>query len=224
MISPLSKTWLLRLAATFPLLFLASSLHAAEEVDPSVQLREQLRSVLLQLRTAQTDTANAKVAQTAAELKITAAEEEIKKLQAINGQLIKQANDDKAVAEETASNFNTRLEDREKRLVIYQEALEKWKAGYEKAAAVARSKEEERAALADQAIIDKRDIADLRRKNIALFNCSNEILDRYEGYSLGKALSAREPFIGTTRVKLENLVQGYKGKILDNRIAAPAKP
>ncbi len=46
--------------------------------------------------------------------------------------------------------------------------------------------------------------------------------DRYEGYSLGKALAAREPFIGTTRVKVENLVQGYKDKILDNRIAAPA--
>jgi hypothetical protein len=31
---------------------------------------------------------------------------------------------------------------------------------------------------------------------------------------------AREPFIGTTRVKIENLVQGYKDKILDNRISA----
>ncbi|MEY3896640.1 MAG: hypothetical protein RLZZ214_2160, partial [Verrucomicrobiota bacterium] len=52
------------------------------------------------------------------------------------------------------------------------------------------------------------------------FNTSNEILVRYENYALGKALGAREPFIGTTRVKIENLVQGYKDRILDNRISA----
>ena len=39
---------------------------------------------------------------------------------------------------------------------------------------------------------------------------------------VGKALAAREPFVSTTRVKVENQVQGYKDKILDNRISAPA--
>jgi hypothetical protein len=29
-----------------------------------------------------------------------------------------------------------------------------------------------------------------------------------------------EPFISTTRVKVENLVQGYKDRIVENRIAA----
>ena len=58
---------------------------------------------------------------------------------------------------------------------------------------------------------------------MALFNTAIEILDRFQNYALGKALQAREPFIGTTRVKVENLVQGYKDRILDNRIAAPAK-
>ena len=58
------------------------------------------------------------------------------------------------------------------------------------------------------------------RKNIALFNTANEILDRFEKYALGKALSAREPFISTTRVKVENLVQGYQDKVVANRISA----
>ena len=66
-------------------------------------------------------------------------------------------------------------------------------------------------------------VADRETKNIALFNTSTEILDRFESYALGKAISAREPFIGTTRVKVENLVQGYKDRILDNRIEAAAK-
>jgi hypothetical protein len=42
---------------------------------------------------------------------------------------------------------------------------------------------------------------------------SNEILTRYEKFSLGEALAAREPFIGLTRVKLENLTQDYSDKI-----------
>ena len=65
--------------------------------------------------------------------------------------------------------------------------------------------------------------ADRERKNISLFNTAIEILNRYEGYALGKALAAREPFIGTTRVKVENLVQGYKDKILDNRLSVASK-
>ena len=102
----------------------------------------------------------------------------------------------------------------------YNEALEKWKVGYQKAAEVARTKEEERSKLAAEIIVHQRTIADRERKNIALFATASEILDRYESYSLGKALGAREPFIGTTRVKVENLVQGYKDRILDNRISA----
>ena len=102
----------------------------------------------------------------------------------------------------------------------YAEALEKWKAGYQKSVEVARAKEGERATLAAEIIVNNRIISDREAKNIALFNTSIEILDRYENYALGKALGAREPFVGTTRVKVENLVQGYKDKILDNRISA----
>jgi hypothetical protein len=85
---------------------------------------------------------------------------------------------------------------------------------------VARTKEEERAQLASEAIVLKRTVADRETKNIALFNTSTEILERFENYALGKAIGAREPFISTTRVKVENLVQGYKDRIVENRIAA----
>jgi chromosome segregation ATPase len=214
------QTWLRRLAAT---LLLALPLHAADEApDPTAKLRDQLRAVMLQLRTSQTESANAQAEKIAAEQKFAALEQETKALKARNAALDKQAAQDKATAEKTTADLEGKLADSKKQVILYQEALEKWKTGYQKAAEIARTKEEERAKLADQTIIDRRDIADLQRKNIALFNTANEILDRYESYSLGKALSAREPFIGTTRVKVENLVQGYKDKILDNRIAAPA--
>jgi chromosome segregation ATPase len=232
MIAKFSSTWPRGLAAgrsrCVPLLVFLSifhPLHAAEEADPSVKLREQLRSVLLQLRSAQTESANAQATAAAAEVKNQELTGQIANLEKRIETLGKQINDDKVSAEESIATLNNKLLASEKRIVEFTEALAKWKEGYQKAAAVARTKEEERAALAAEVIVHQRTIADRERKNIALFNTSNEVLDRFESYALGKALSAREPFIGTTRVKVENLVQGYQDKILDNRISAPvAKP
>ena len=193
---------------------------AAEAPDPSQKLREQLRSVMLQLRSAQTESANAQAAQAAVEQKSTELAGKITELEKRNAELIKQAGIDKAAADKAFATVTTKLAGREKQMLQTNEALEKWKAGYQLAADLARSKEDERAKLAAEAVLLKRTIADRETKNIALFNVSNEILTRFENYALGKALTAREPFIGTSRVKVENLVQGYRDKILDNRIGA----
>jgi chromosome segregation ATPase len=204
-----------------PLLFI-SQLHAAEPADPTIKLREQLRAITLQLRTAQTEAANAQAAQAATQnandtlaAKITTLE---KRVETLN----KETATTKLANEQTLATLQAKLADRDKRLALLNEALDKWKDGYQKAAAVARTKEDERAQLAAEIITLKHTIADRETKNIALFNTANEILDRYQNYSLGKALAAREPFVSTTRVKVENQVQGYKDKILDNRIEAKA--
>jgi hypothetical protein len=205
------------------LLFLfALPLQAAEEVDPTVKLREQLRGVMLQLRTAQTEAANAQAAQSIAEQKSKDLAEKITALEKQNAAHEKQKAADKTASEETIAKLNNRLAERENRLTEITANREEWKAGYQKAAAVANTKEAERAKLASEVLVNKRTIADLQAKNISLFNTANEILDRYESYALGKALGAREPFIGTSRVKIENQVQGYKDRILDQRIQAPA--
>ena len=34
----------------------------------------------------------------------------------------------------------------------------------------------------------------------------------------GEALTAREPFVGVTRVKFENLIQDYQDKLADQKI------
>ena len=63
----------------------------------------------------------------------------------------------------------------------------------------------------------ERRISNLEAKNITLIELSDEILTRYKEFSLGEALKAKEPFVGTTRVKLENFAQDYKYKIRDQR-------
>lgn len=228
---PIIPKWLGRPATgrvrSVPLLLLflfTLPLQAADEEDPTVKLREQLRSVMLQLRTAQTDAANAQAEKAIADQKATEQAEKITELDKRFATLVKQNASDKAASDETIAKLNNKLAERDKRIADITANRDEWKAGYQKAAAVARTKEDERATLASEVIVNKRTIADLQTKNVSLFNTANEILDRYEGYALGKAISAREPFIGTTRVKIENQVQGYKDKILDNRITAPAKP
>jgi DNA repair exonuclease SbcCD ATPase subunit len=175
---------------------------------------------MLQLRKAQTDTANAQALQTVAENRSKELDAKVASLEKRIEALAKQANSDKTAAEENIAALNNKLAERESRIAQYSEALEKWKQGYEKAAAVAREKEDERAKLASEIIVLKRIVADREAKNIALFNTANDILDRFENYSLGKALGAKEPFIGKSRVTVENLVQGYKDRIIDNRISA----
>lgn len=206
---------------------LTSMASAAEAPDPSEKLHAQLRAVMLQLRSAQTESANAQAAQAASEQKNTELAAKVTDLEKRNATLLQQATSDKTAADKAATALTTKLADRDKRIAEYTAALEKWKAGYEQAAGIARAKEDERAKLAAEALEMRRTITDREGKNIALFNTAIEVLDRFEKYALGKALAAREPFIGSTRVKVENLVQGYKDKILDNRISAkklPAKP
>ena len=207
----------------FSLFYLPSPLRAAEAADPTQKLQSQLRAALLQVRASQIETANAQAEKAAAEKKNADLAAKTAELEKNFAALTKRSNADKAAADETIAKLNTKLAAKEKLIAEYAAALDKWKTGYQKAAEVARTKEDERAKLAAEAIVHQRTIADRERKNIALFNTAIEILDRFQNYALGKALAAREPFIGTTRVKVENLVQGYKDKIIDNRIAAPAK-
>lgn len=218
-----SPSWLGHPVPTLLFLFLfTGSLQAQDPADPTLKLRAQLREVTLQVRAAQTATANAQAEKLAADQKNTELEEKNKSLETRIAALIKQAATDKTASDKSIEALQAKLAGSEKRLNETAANRDEWKAGYQKAAGVARTKEDERAKLASELTSTRLTLADRERKNIALFNTANEILDRYQNYALGKALSAREPFIGTTRVKVETLVQGYQDKILDNRIEAKA--
>jgi hypothetical protein len=51
-----------------------------------------------------------------------------------------------------------------------------------------------------------------------MYRLANEVLDRYAQFGLGTAISAREPFVGVTKVKFQNLVQDYQNKLSDQSI------
>ncbi len=190
---------------------LAGALTAAEPANESAALRTALRDTMLQLRTAQSDLAALQAAQ-------PALVEEKKALSDKYDALKKQIAADRAAADKTLAGLSAQNAGQETTIARLTGELEKARAEGRKAAQAARAAEEQGAALAQEKIVLERQLADREGKNLALFVLGNEILTRYEEYSLGKVMLAKEPFVGLTRTKLENLVQDYQDKLLDQRI------
>lgn len=198
-----------------------ASARAADQPDAAaLKLREQLRNTMLQLRTVQgeRDTLQAEKTQLEADKK------------ALTGKvdaLTKQSAADKDASDKEIAKLKEKTAAQETEITQLKESLEKWKASHEQAVALAKSKEEARAAAAGEVIVLKRKVADQQTRNLAMYKVGKEILARYEGFGLGTAVAAREPFTGTMRVKLENLVQDYSDKLDAERLKpdpAPVQP
>lgn len=200
----------------------ATTTHAAEEADPAMavlkRMREQLRTVMIQQQKTEADRAALQAEKTTLEEKNA---ELTKKLEA----LTKLNATERTTAEKTITDLKEKNEEQSAEMLRLNESLSKWKAGYQKMEDTARAKESERARLADKLVLQDRRVADYRRKNEELYKAGTEVLTRYESFSLGDALTAREPFTRLTRVKMENLVQEYQDKLTDNKIKPEdAKP
>ena len=188
------------------------TLRAADQANsPEERLRGLLRSTMLQLRDAQNQVATLQTAQ-------TESEKEKKALSDRVDELTKQAAADKDSSTKTIADLNTKGADQNTFISQLKDALEKWKATYNQAVTVANTKEAQRARLESQVIVLQRRIDDAETKNLALYKIGKEVLGRYQKFGLGTAITAREPFVGITRVKLENLVQDYSDKLNDQTI------
>ena len=189
-----------------------ATLRAADQANsPEERLRGLLRSTMLQLRDAQNQVATLQTAQ-------TESEKEKKALSDRVDELTKQAAADKDSSTKTIADLNTKVADQNTFISQLKDALEKWKATYNQAVTVANTKEAQRARLESQVIVLQRRIDDAETKNLALYKIGKEVLGRYQKFGLGTAITAREPFVGITRVKLENLVQDYSDKLNDQTI------
>jgi hypothetical protein len=206
--------------------------HAAES-DTETRLREALRASITQVRSLEDERAALLARQAEADKRLDALRQEV---EALNRQLAERpqgartperpARDDRIVAlnaqyEQAVAEFNRRLVAQNDAIAKQGETLEKWKAAYNEAAGLARSREAERAKLAEQVTgLDQRAGACVA-KNLELFNVASDILGRYAAMDLGDVLAAREPFIGLKRVELQNLVQDYQDKLLDQKVSTP---
>jgi hypothetical protein len=170
------------------------------------KLRESLRATTLQLRTAETERAALQAEKVEFEEKIKTLTEKIE-TEVKNGEAQKKASED------AITTLHQRLDNQSGEIKRLQESLEKWKTSQKQAATLAEATEAKRARSAAEVVVLNRKVADQRTKNIAMYQLGLEILERYKKFGLGAALTAREPFVGLTRVKFENLIQDYGEKL-----------
>lgn len=184
----------------------------AETVSPAeAKLRDALRNTSIQLRTLQAERDTLQAAKDDAEAQKKVVDDKL-------AALTKQKADDDLAHEKALAAAREALTMRDAQVAQLQTANAKWEVSYKAAVALSEKREAARAKLNSEKIELQRKAADQQRKNQEMYKVGNEILKRYEGFGLGTGVIAREPFVGITRVKLENLVQDYGDKLSDQRI------
>ena len=193
---------------------------ADDQQTPSTEtrLRQALRDTMLQLRDAQNQGVTLQATQAQSEKDKADLQAKVDALMAQVKSVTDEAATDKAAADAAITDLKSQVTDQTGQIARLNEGLKKWKTAFDETAQIAIAKEAARAQLELQVALLQRTVDDRETKNLALFKLGNDILTRYEKFSLGDALFAKEPFIGVSRVKLETLVQDYRNKLLDQAI------
>jgi len=211
----------------FLLLFLALlsplSLQAQNASPQDAELtamRQKLRDLAGQLQDAQNQTVTLQAQYNQDEADKQALQAKVDALSAQLKTTSDQATADKATLARQITDLTTQTTDQKGQLDRLNAALKQWKDAYNQAIQLAALNEAARKQYALQTALLQRTVDDREAKNLALYKLANEILTRYQQFGLGEALEAKEPFVGVSRVKLQNLVQDYKDKILDQAITS----
>jgi chromosome segregation ATPase len=211
-------------------LWLATAARGEEsEAD---KLREQLRATVLQLRELQDQQAAAKANETAPAAPASADAAALKaKLAAAQARLRAAQRDaaDAAAARADADKAKADLAALQASTASTQAELDKFKAAFSEAADQGRAVSAERDQLKLQLATETTIAQACQAKNERLTTFAEGLLDRYDHITLGEKLMAREPAIGFTRVRLENIAQEREDTIraarCDPRVdALPPKP
>lgn len=205
------------------LLFILTALpaFAAEEADPAMaalkRMRDQLRTIMLQQQKTEAERAALAAEKVTLEEKVATLDASLKKLG-------KESNAQKETDSKTIADLQDKAAKQAAEIVRLQESLAAWKKGHAEVVDAAKKIEAQRAEHAARAILAERKLADASRKNLDLYNLGLEILSKYEGFGLGTAITAREPFTKNMRVKLENYVQDFGDKLMDGKIQPADAP
>jgi chromosome segregation ATPase len=194
----------MRIRFSLVLMVIATLVSSGALADTETdRLREALRSATMQTRALedqrtalQAKLADAEREKAAAKAEIDAARAQVKKIEKEHRQAVEE--------------FNQRLTERD-------ETLEKWKAAYEEAATVARTKDAERAKFEGEAGAYKASTKSAQAKNGLLIKAGRELLHRYRAVTIGDIIVAHEPVLGFRRVEIQNELQDTNDKFLDQK-------
>jgi chromosome segregation ATPase len=180
----------------------SSAALAQSETD---RLREALRGATAQTRALEDQ-------RTALQAKLADAEREKAAMKAQIDAAKAEVRQVRKEHREAVDEFNQRLAERD-------ETLEKWKAAYEEAANVARTKDAERAKFEGEATAYKASTKNCMAKNGQLIKDGRDLLQRYQSVTIGAMVVDREPAFALRRVEIQNEIQDINDKILDQKAA-----
>lgn len=202
-------------------LLFSSSLNAQTATPTEQRLREQVKSLTNRASTAET-------AQAALLAEKTELETGKKKIEKAFEDLTKQMDSDKKVAHEEAEKLKADIAAKEAELLKEKDLHVIADKFGKDADALARKTEAERARLAEEGIALRRIVVSQRTRNAKMLEISQDLLERYAKFGLGTALTAREPFVGITRARLESMIEEAGEKLAEQRIrmdgTTPKKP
>jgi chromosome segregation ATPase len=173
---------------------------AQSETD---RLREALRQAIAQTRTLEDE-------RTALQGKLSSAERDKANLKA-------QIEAAQAETKKAQKQYRDAVEEFNNRLAERDATLDKWRAAYEEAANVARAKDAERAKFEADATACEASVKSCRSKNRQLVKIDRELVRRNADIHFGDKLVAREPLIAIGRVRVQNQLQDYTDRILDQK-------
>jgi chromosome segregation ATPase len=191
----------------FPLfLIIVSTIQAttARADAESDRLREALRNATAQSRALEDQRA-------ALQAKLTSAEQERERLKKQNDTFRAQVKDAEQAYRQAVKDFNDRLVERD-------ESLEKWKSAYGEAAAVARTKDAERAKFETEVTTLRASTKACVAKNAQLVKVGNEFARQYEEMNVMEKLWHHEPVFGQKRVDHQNAAQDFRSKIIEQKV------
>jgi chromosome segregation ATPase len=183
-------------------LTIAGSVTARADAE-SDRLREALRNATAQSRQLEDQRA-------ALQAKLTAAEQEREKLKKQNDAYRAQVKEAEQAYRQAVKDFNERLGERD-------EALEKWRGAYGEAAAVARTKDAERAKFETEVTSLRASGKACVAKNAQLVKVSNDIVRQYEEMNVMEKVWHHDPVFGLKRVDHQNAAQDFRDKIIEQK-------
>ncbi|HYN40049.1 MAG TPA: hypothetical protein VES39_12440 [Rhodospirillales bacterium] len=102
------------------------------------------------------------------------------------------------------------------------QALKQWQGAYQEVLGVAKSKDVERVRAEAGLAQTQKTLAVCQEKNDRLVVVAEETLGLYQSRDFRSLLSGSwEPLLGLQKVELENIVQDYQDRILDQQFVAP---
>jgi chromosome segregation ATPase len=122
-----------------------------------------------------------------------------------------------AAAAATVTQLTASKESAEKNLEVYKQRMNELVGRFRETATNLKEVEADRSKLHKD--LDERNAAfdKCAENNLQLFEINKEVLDRYQHVGLFTKASAAEPFTQITRTRIENLVDEYRARALENR-------